>query len=124
MPPCSLSMPTAIRRCRVASCLGEVTQQIHSLRASGVRSGQSFLTVPLAPMALRKSAGSRCTVPPASLGVVMRNTFVLYLRSGRRWLLDAGPLEGIGSFPEGEILGDLSVAEHKAIGETSATPCG
>lgn len=124
MPPSILSMPTAMRRCRVASCLGEVTQQIHSLRASGVSSGQSFRTVACAPMALRRSAGNSCTVPPASLGVVMLYMFVLLARSARRRRLDAGPLEGIRPFPKGEILGDLSVAEHEAIGETSAAPRG
>jgi hypothetical protein len=65
-------MPTSMRRFRVASCFAEVTQQIHSFRASGVISDQRFLAVALDSMALRKSAGSLCTVPFASLGAVMR----------------------------------------------------
>jgi hypothetical protein len=58
MPPRILSMPTSMRRFLVASCLAEVTQQIHSFRASGVISAQSLLAVAVDLMALRKSAGS------------------------------------------------------------------
>ena len=58
MPPSILSMPTSMRRFRVASCLAEVTQQIHSFRASGVISAQSLLAVALDTMARRKSAGN------------------------------------------------------------------
>jgi len=58
MPPRILSMPTSMRRFLVASCLAEVTQQIHSFRASGVISAQRLLAVALDSMALRKSAGS------------------------------------------------------------------
>ena len=58
MPPRILSMPTSMRRFRVVSCLAEVTQQIHSLRASGVISAQRLIAAALDLMALRKSAGS------------------------------------------------------------------
>jgi hypothetical protein len=58
MPPRILSMPTSMRRFLVASCLAEVTQQIHSFRANGVISAQRLLAVALDSMALRKSAGS------------------------------------------------------------------
>jgi hypothetical protein len=58
MPPRILSMPTSMRRFLVASCLADVTQQIHSFRASGVISAQRLLTVALDSIALRKSAGS------------------------------------------------------------------
>jgi hypothetical protein len=40
-PAPSFSIAIRIRRRRVSSCLGDVTQQIHSLRASGVRSFQA-----------------------------------------------------------------------------------
>ena len=60
-------MPTSMRRFLVASCLAEVTQQIHSFRASGVISVHRHLAVALDSMAFRKSAGNLCTVPPASL---------------------------------------------------------
>ena len=40
MPFRILSIPTSMRRALVASCLGEMTQQIHSLRARGVMSRQ------------------------------------------------------------------------------------
>lgn len=58
MPPRILSMPTAMRRFLVASCLAEVTQQIHSFRASGVMSVQRLLAAASDAMASRKSAGS------------------------------------------------------------------
>ncbi len=56
-----------MRRFLVSSFFAEVTQQIHSLRASGVKSGQSRLAEASDSMAFRKSAGSRCTVPSGSL---------------------------------------------------------
>ena len=36
MPFRILSIPTSMRRFLVASCLGDVTQQIHSFRAKGL----------------------------------------------------------------------------------------
>jgi hypothetical protein len=47
-----------MRRFLVSSFLAEVTQQIHSFRASGVISAQSLLAAALDAMALRKSVGS------------------------------------------------------------------
>lgn len=67
MPLRILSMPTAMRRCRVASCFGEVTQQIHSFRASGVMSIHRLDAAASRPMASRKSAGNAWTVPSWSL---------------------------------------------------------
>jgi hypothetical protein len=58
MPLRILSNPTSIRRLRVASRFADITQQIHSLRASGVKSGQSLLAVASDAIAFRKSAGS------------------------------------------------------------------
>ena len=58
IPPRILSMPTTMRRFLVASCLAEVTQQIHSFRASGVISAQRLFALVLDSMAFRKSAGS------------------------------------------------------------------
>ena len=58
MPPRILSMPTSMRRFLVPSFLAEVTQQIHSFRASGVISAQRLLAAALDLMAFRKSAGS------------------------------------------------------------------
>jgi hypothetical protein len=65
MPPRILLMPTSMRRFLVASCLAEVTQQIHSFRANGAISAQRLLAVELDSIALRKSTGSLWTVPPA-----------------------------------------------------------
>ena len=42
-----------------------------------------------------------------------------------RFLLrDTGPLKGLRPFAEREILDDLAVAEHEAIGKSSAHPFG
>src|SRR3989344_2630097 len=71
-----------IRILRVSAFLPEVTQQIHSLRASGVISSHTARARlpagrPLAS-AFRKSSGKACTVPPASflsrLPFLMRRT--------------------------------------------------
>jgi hypothetical protein len=43
--------------------LAEITQQIHSLRASGERLFQAVLVTDVESMALRKSGGALCTVP-------------------------------------------------------------
>jgi hypothetical protein len=67
-------MPTSMRRFLVSSFLAEVTQQIHSFRASGVISAQRLLAAVLDSMALPKSAGSLWTVPPAILLVVIYRT--------------------------------------------------
>ena len=64
IPPRILSMPTSMRRFLVPSFLADVTQQIHSFRASGVISAQRRLASALDSMALRKSAGNLWTVLP------------------------------------------------------------
>jgi len=74
MPPRSLSMPTSMRRFLVAAFLAEVTQQIHSFRASGVISAQRRLATAFDSMALRKSAGSSWIVPPAISRFVIDQT--------------------------------------------------
>ena len=58
MPPRILSRPTSMRRFRVSSFFADVTQQIHSFRASGVMVAQRFFTALSDSIALRKSAGS------------------------------------------------------------------
>jgi len=60
-------MPTSMRRFLVSSFLAEVTQQIHSFRASGVISPQRPFAVASDSIAFRKSDGNVCTVPPAIL---------------------------------------------------------
>ena len=49
-----------MRRLRVVLCLAEMTQQIHSFRASGVRSFQATRVVASELRTLRKSAGALC----------------------------------------------------------------
>jgi len=55
-----------MRRRRVPAFFGELTQQIHSLRASGASPGHTALTAASVSIACRKSAGSAWTVPPSS----------------------------------------------------------
>ena len=54
-----------MRRFLVSSFLAEVTQHIHSLRASGVMLAHTSVTIASDSIALRKSAGILCTVPEA-----------------------------------------------------------
>ena len=44
-------------------CLAELTQQIHSFRANGVKSFQAACAAASEPMALRKSGGVLCRGP-------------------------------------------------------------
>jgi hypothetical protein len=53
-----------MRRFLVSSFLAEVTQQIHSFRASGVIAAQRLLAAVSDSMARRKSDGSLLIVPP------------------------------------------------------------
>ena len=81
-------------RClRVSSFLPDVTQQIHSLRASGVISAHRLLAAASDSMALRKSEGSLWIVPPESALVGMRSQVLNRLskiESARVWLSQAG----------------------------------
>ncbi len=79
-----------MRRSFVSACLAEVTQQIHSLRASGVMSAQSALTFASAPIALRKSAGIPCTTPPAIVGWVIRPMVSPIFAEAERFELSVG----------------------------------
>jgi len=54
-----------MRRLLVSSFLADVTQHIHSFRASGVMLVQTSVTSASDSIALRKSAGILCTVPEA-----------------------------------------------------------
>lgn len=54
-----------MRRFLVSSFLADVTQHIHSLRASGVMLAHTSVTSASDSIALRKSAGILCTVPEA-----------------------------------------------------------
>jgi len=51
---------------RVLCCLTDIVQQIHSLRARGVRLCQAVRAAGEARSAFLRSAGMLCTVPPAS----------------------------------------------------------
>lgn len=51
-----------MRRFLVSSFFADVTQQIHSLRASGVMSAHTPLAIESASIAMRKSVGIRCTI--------------------------------------------------------------
>lgn len=64
-------MPHATRRTRVLSCLGEVTQQIHSFRASGVMSCHAASAAGAARKADARSSGSSCTTPPGRVAALV-----------------------------------------------------
>lgn len=67
---------------RVFCCLTVTVQQIHSLRASGVRLSHFSNAALLAIKAFRRSAGISCATPPEiSLAVVVVIN-IYYLRSG------------------------------------------
>jgi hypothetical protein len=63
MPPDNFEIVLAIRIGRVSAFLPEVTQQIHSLRASGVISSHKAKAFAEERTALRRSAGRGCTLP-------------------------------------------------------------
>ena len=63
-----------MRRFLVASFLAEVTQQIHSFRASGVIAAQRSLAAASDSMARRRSDGSLWSVPPVFALVVMHQS--------------------------------------------------
>ncbi len=65
MPPLSLDSALLMRIPRVSAFLPEVTQQIHSLRASGVISAHTARAFGSDEIAFRKSAGTLCTAPAA-----------------------------------------------------------
>lgn len=75
MPLRILSSPASMRRLRVSSFLAELTQQIHSLRASGVMSAHTRLAAASDATARAMSAGRRCTAP-GFLRVVMTLFYV------------------------------------------------
>lgn len=74
LPSRSSSTVRLMRLARVFSCFASSTQQINSFRAIGVRVSHSLLISFVAVSALAKSAGSRCTSPPASVCVIFSST--------------------------------------------------
>src|ERR1700761_7730043 len=101
-PSSSSSWVRRTRRLRVASCLASSTQQMNSLRASGVMSFHAASASELPISASRKSAGSLCTTPPGTRWLLtgllaqpnqhprrQELTFVLALP--RRWAATANP---------------------------------
>lgn len=69
----SLSSETTRLTCSslVFCCLTVIAQQIHSLRASGVRLCQASRAAGESVSAFFKSVGNACTVPPASASLIM-----------------------------------------------------
>ena len=57
-----------MRRFRVSSFFADVTQQIHSFRASGVIAVQRLFAATSDSMAFRKSGGSLWMAPSAIVG--------------------------------------------------------
>ena len=68
---------------------------------------------------------SRTTVSPGPTVISVNDADTGGLSDeNRTLLLDARPLEGLGPLPEGEILDDLAITKHEAIGKSSANPFG
>jgi hypothetical protein len=67
IPPFILDSAFFIRISRVSAFTPEVTQQIHSLRASGVMSSHNSRAAGAAIIAFFRSSGSLCTVPVESV---------------------------------------------------------
>src|SRR5690606_20002714 len=79
IPPFIFEIPFSIRIPRVSAFLPEVTQQIHSLCASGVMSCHKASTLCTEAIASRRSLGSLCTVPPAIFCPAMHLSYCEFL---------------------------------------------
>lgn len=64
IPPLSFEIAFSIRIFLVSAFFPEITQQIHSLRASGVMSPHTARAFGLEIIDFLKSGGNLCTVPP------------------------------------------------------------
>jgi len=84
LPSASSVCVLVIRRCLVSSSLASSTQQIHSLRASGVMSFHAASAGPSSANAFRRSAGTLCTVPLGTVGLPMFRDYRRSSRSGAR----------------------------------------
>ena len=71
IPSFSSEHTRLICSCRVFGCFTEITQQIHSLRASGVISSHVARALGSDARAFRKSTERLCTTPP-EIFLVMR----------------------------------------------------
>jgi hypothetical protein len=77
-----------MRLLRVACCLAEVTQQIHSLRASGVRLFHAAFAGAAESITFRKSAGILCTGPGRlSVGIELQIPRPLDVPVGQKVIL-------------------------------------
>ena len=88
MPSSSSSRVRRIRRSRVFCCLASSTQQMNSLRASGVMSFHASSAMLLAVNASRRSTGSRCTTPPGTRVLLTAQRY----RAGGHRRMAANPL--------------------------------
>src|SRR3990167_3311147 len=79
----SLSSSTALLMCSllVFGFLTDTTQQIHSLRASGVISSHAARAASVEIRAFRKSSGTLCTTPVAISFLVMRLFYQIRLNA-------------------------------------------
>src|SRR3989344_6887467 len=71
MPPFSFERAFLIRIFLVSAFLPDITQHIHSLRASGVISSHTANALGVEVRHARKSCGILCTTPPATPFLVM-----------------------------------------------------
>lgn len=124
MPLRILSKPTAMRRSRVAAFFADVTQQIHSLRASGVISSHRFFARALASSALRKSAGSLCTGAVLSLAMTGSELRRVDLcrpvecpSSGRRCLYSKGraPMLSVRALTLRYVMREANISYNRSL---------
>ena len=87
IPPLSLESAFSMRIFFVSAFLPDVTQHIHSFRASGVISSHTSCAAGVEEIALRKSDGILCTVagtvPFLSMRYCNKSSFSLNARVGR-----------------------------------------
>ncbi len=102
-----------MRRFRVVFCFAEVTQQIHSFRASGVISVQRLLAAALDSMALRKSAGNLWTVPSASFRVVIHHACLFRQRQSSA--ADAQRVHRCVHGPKPDRVGRVELVQLNAL---------
>jgi len=83
IPPLSFESAFAMRILLVSALLPEITQQIHSLRASGVMSSHVLSAAGTDAIAFRKSAGSLWSVSFVRITPIVSYARVMKIKSAR-----------------------------------------
>jgi hypothetical protein len=96
----------------VSGFLTEITQQIHSLRASGVMSSHAARAAESEVRALRKSGGTLCRAPPEIPVLAIEGILPIMSHTlrQRRCLRVRGEQLGTDDWPEPELIQLLRIA--------------